>query len=588
MTLEYQESTSITFEWTLKDLKNLFESTKGESKSKVTKSVRFCGGRWQILFYANSGTEGGYVSLYLSCEPTTEEKDRALDGKWMRDGVFKFSFELRSITKTVLFNVKEANNHSFSFKTANWGWAQFARRDNVYYNSNAVKDQDAFLVVCTITSSPVAPAPPSPIARQRVPKDLLENIGSLLDDPVYSDVEFVFPRRGRDPKNSRKIWANRKLIERTDYFKAMFGSGFAETSDSTAAVRADTQSDVDDTVSDTASFTSFKWTRHFEDSDDEDDEMLVDGPDDPIFETDSSSQTAQPSGGPISEDSVASLPSLFKDTIEKDSATVGSDTETESRNVRPKLSHPSSPRNAGISFDPQEPEWQRVAKSIPLVPGPNKTRVVVKDVAYTTYRAVLYYIYTDIIIFAPLSSSFNMPSSQNTTVPSVLSTPSQLPSESQNNFGVTRTTQQGDVLAKSGPVSRRDWITEWESNNLGQPTPCSAKAVYRLADKLDLHDLKERAFQHIKKSLTVQNIAYEVFSPFSATFADVRKVQVDFFLEHWADIRASDAMSNVWQQIRVGRHPGFEEVWPVIAQNLEFKRPENVAGDGRESSGSAV
>ena len=132
--MEYQESISITFEWTLKDLKDLFESTKGEAKSKVTKSVRFGGGRWQILFYANSGTEGGYVSLYLSCEPTTEEKDNTLDGKyvptcyclylihrvqiirWVRDGVFKFSFELRNTSKTILFNSKEANNHSFSWK----------------------------------------------------------------------------------------------------------------------------------------------------------------------------------------------------------------------------------------------------------------------------------------------------------------------------------------------------------------------------------------------------------------------------------------------------------------------------------------
>jgi hypothetical protein len=37
------------------------------------------------------------------------------------------------------------------------------------------------------------------------------------------------------------------------------------------------------------------------------------------------------------------------------------------------------------------------------------------------------------------------------------------------------------------------------------------------------------------------------------------QVQVEFFLQHWADIRASEAMSAVWQQIRVGRHPGFEE-----------------------------
>jgi hypothetical protein len=90
----------------------------------------------------------------------------------------------------------------------------------VYFHSNAVKDPDAFVIICTITSSPVTPVPPGTIPRQPVPKDLLETLGSLLDDPVYSDVEFVFPRRGRSIKNPRKIWANRKLIERADYFKA--------------------------------------------------------------------------------------------------------------------------------------------------------------------------------------------------------------------------------------------------------------------------------------------------------------------------------------------------------------------------------
>jgi hypothetical protein len=89
----------------------------------------------------------------------------------------------------------------------------------VYFHSNIVKDADAFVVICTITSSPITPVPPSTIPRQQVPKDLLETLGSLLDDPMYSDVEFVFPRRGRSIKNSRKIWANRKLIERADYFK---------------------------------------------------------------------------------------------------------------------------------------------------------------------------------------------------------------------------------------------------------------------------------------------------------------------------------------------------------------------------------
>ena len=45
---DYEESTSITFEWTLRGLRNLFESSKGDAKAKVTKSMKFGGGRWQV------------------------------------------------------------------------------------------------------------------------------------------------------------------------------------------------------------------------------------------------------------------------------------------------------------------------------------------------------------------------------------------------------------------------------------------------------------------------------------------------------------------------------------------------------------
>ena len=70
--VEFQESNSIVFEWTLRGLKNLFESrwvlqppvssnlpqepqprfSKGEAKSKVTKSAKFGGGRWQVWYHA--------------------------------------------------------------------------------------------------------------------------------------------------------------------------------------------------------------------------------------------------------------------------------------------------------------------------------------------------------------------------------------------------------------------------------------------------------------------------------------------------------------------------------------------------------
>lgn len=47
----------------------------------------------------------------------------------------------------------------------------------------------------------------------------------------------------------------------------------------------------------------------------------------------------------------------------------------------------------------------------------------------------------------------------------------------------------------------------------------------RCVAELDLQELKQRAYNHIIKSLTVENVAYEVFSDFSAAFEDVRKVR---------------------------------------------------------------
>jgi len=229
-------------------------------------------------------------------------------------------------------------------------------------------------------------------------------------------------------------------------------------------------------------------------------------------------------------------------------------------------------------------------------PGPRKVQVVVRDVAYSTYRAVLYYIYTDTIVFAPLASSFTKHSFFSPVPPALkqprslgLSTPAVTAPEPQGIFQLghnLKASVSSETTLPGLPSSRKEWIADWEKNNPGRPRPCSAKAVYRLADKLDLQELKDRAFQHIIKSLTVDNVAYEVFSDFSAAFEDVRKVEVQFFLDHWADIRGSEAMSNVWQQIRVGRHPGFEEVWPLIAVNLEFKPPSKVdtTKEGRDGT----
>lgn len=54
------------------------------------------------------------------------------------------------------------------------------------------------------------------------------------------------------------------------------------------------------------------------------------------------------------------------------------------------------------------------------------------------------------------------------------------PSEGSGNV---RVSQSVESTAISGAKSRREWIKFWESCHPGTPSPCSAKAVYRLADR---------------------------------------------------------------------------------------------------------
>ncbi|KAF8608592.1 hypothetical protein BDV93DRAFT_602523 [Ceratobasidium sp. AG-I] len=147
--VEYQTA---VLEWTIGGLKELFESTKGTEKSEVIKSDVFGEGRWQILFYPNSGHEGGAdISLYLGAEATQEEKEKAVDEKWEREGLYNISFSIQVNKKSPPVRFKEAYDHPFSWKTASWGWAQLTSRNMVYYDLPAVQEQDTFLIVGKVT-----------------------------------------------------------------------------------------------------------------------------------------------------------------------------------------------------------------------------------------------------------------------------------------------------------------------------------------------------------------------------------------------------------------------------------------------------
>jgi hypothetical protein len=116
---------------------------------------------------------------------------------------------------------------------------------------------------------------------------------------------------------------------------------------------------------------------YFDDSDAEDDELLYDGAD-----ASHTPWTDEPPPFPINSTDNPANSSGLEPFLSSTSIFSG-DTSQVPRNVRPKLVHPSSPRSNHQNTRPE---------SSSTIPGPQKLRVVIKDVAYTTYRAVLYYV----------------------------------------------------------------------------------------------------------------------------------------------------------------------------------------------------
>ncbi|TKY89920.1 hypothetical protein EX895_001217 [Sporisorium graminicola] len=734
------ETHSITFEWPLHDLKQHFDSSNNDAKSKVIKSVPFGQGKWTVLFYAQSGLQQ-FCSLYLNAEPTPEEKNqnkspwdtflassspnRSLaslteksastsDDGWTRQGLFRFAFKILTLNKGNVLATKEACNHAFSHKTSNWGWAQFASRDTVYYANSEVQQTNGFLISVTITASAERPRPLS--LGVAVPPALIQAMGSLLDDPEHSDVVFVIRRKRRHPKTGavitreRRIYAIKKILSsRCEYFRDMFESGFAE---------GDVNAGSDDEMDDDPPFaqnisrgvgqdqlglmnSAFASSPDQDDDDDElgledsDEEMDVDevyemgrssfndqhrnsdgnlarslgpAPVPPkstraeasastsrrVRETSSDvpelrplTSTSQPPAVVPSDVSHASVYGQLQQTTPPQSRTrqvndqdAGTDSGEDSARVqgmsafqtpqhspraqRPELSMLASPTKAVVSVStglqqqqhvqnatntnasgrtlPQRRQSQDAAVSS-VHNSKKRRKVVVRDAAYATYKALLYWLYTDRIVFAPLHSHFYSQSTssdgksdsvQEAARGSSGATPLKMqgskgadtsyadsevePCFTRDSVNSSSSSGGGSSFAKDrrrAHSQRQQVVDEYCSVHASVPAPCSAKSMYRLADKLQIPELKQRAQQELANNLTVDNIVWEAFSGFNSQFPAIRQMETEFLLKHWSEVKGTEVMKNIFS--RPSAHPGLADIWPHLLSQLEFRGPEAAA-----------
>lgn len=130
--------------------------------------------------------------------------------------------------------------------------------------------------------------------------------------------------------------------------------------------------------------------------------------------------------------------------------------------------------------------------------------IVVTDFAYTTYRAVLLFLQTGRIDFAPLSSL----------------------------------AQEPEAVPIDDPFS----------------PPVSPKSVYRLAHHLNLTHLASLALASFTAQLTVQNVASELWSELAEMCEEIRLQAFAFAIAHSAEVVESAGFKEVERRAKLGAH----------------------------------
>ncbi|KAJ8293423.1 40S ribosomal protein S22 [Rhodotorula toruloides] len=151
-------------------------------------------------------------------------------------------------------------------------------------------------------------------------------------------------------------------------------------------------------------------------------------------------------------------------------------------------------------------------------PSPYKEIKICKT-AFTTYRAVLAYLRTGHIAFAPLSSSFS------------------------------------SAAAPDSP-SRRQLIEDAAARNGNHPYLVSPRSAFRLAHRLELDDLKTLCLSSMRENLTPDIAPHELFSDVSVAHASWRNTIVDFVVKHWIKVCATDAWKEVQEKVDADEIPG--------------------------------
>lgn len=143
-------------------------------------------------------------------------------------------------------------------------------------------------------------------------------------------------------------------------------------------------------------------------------------------------------------------------------------------------------------------------------------QVNITDAAFRTYKAVLCWIATGYIRLAPLTSTF----------------------------------VETDTASRY--TQRLAAVTQAVKDSPALPVPASPKSVFRLADYFELPELCKLALEAIENELSVSNAANELFSDVAGAYAEVRKVVLEYTMQHYDEVKGTEGWKRAEARIEAG------------------------------------
>ncbi|GAA5897626.1 hypothetical protein JCM5296_003742 [Sporobolomyces johnsonii] len=167
-------------------------------------------------------------------------------------------------------------------------------------------------------------------------------------------------------------------------------------------------------------------------------------------------------------------------------------------------------------------------------PPPGTRTIPITGTMYQTYRALLCWLYTGQLQFAPLTSTFlrtpsseaDLPNSASSSAPSAL------------------------LSARRARLSALSSLPALAAFPSLSPPVVSPKSLYRLSHFLEIPTLKSLCLAALRENLTLDNVAREMLGSFSEVYAEVWDLEIKWARNSWASVRAGEGMKAEGERMR--------------------------------------